>query len=145
MQQTWKIQCDISSTNPDSALQLEIWINNEKILDSQIVEPRHFEYRMPDDDDGEYELKFLLKNKKDSDTTVDELGNILHDSLINISNIKVDDIEVNQLMYHLVTYTHDNNGHGPVTENKFFGTLGCNGTATLKFTTPIYLWLLENM
>jgi hypothetical protein len=144
MQENWKIQFDIAATNPGAELPLEIWVDNEKVLDSQIVESRHFEHRMLDDD-GEHELRFVLKNKKDSDTTVDESGNILHDSLISISNIKFDDFEVDHLMHQLCTYTHDHNGQGPVTENKFFGNLGCNGTVTLKFTTPVYLWLLENM
>ena len=42
-------------------------------------------------------------------------------------------------------YTHDFNGTSKATENKFYGELGCNGTVSLKFSTPMYLWLLEHM
>mgnify|MGYP003352455181 CR=1 FL=1 len=42
-------------------------------------------------------------------------------------------------------YRHDYNGTGQPTEDNFFGVLGCNGTVELRFTTPIYLWLLEHM
>jgi hypothetical protein len=37
------------------------------------------------------------------------------------------------------------NGTSEVTEDKFYSELGCNGTVSLKFTTPMYLWLLEHM
>jgi hypothetical protein len=42
-------------------------------------------------------------------------------------------------------YTHNFNSTGPSTQDKFYGELGCNGTVTVKFNTPIYLWLLEHM
>jgi len=45
----------------------------------------------------------------------------------------------------LAQYQHDFNGTGNPTIDKFYGEMGCNGTVSLKFTTPIYLWLLENM
>jgi len=45
----------------------------------------------------------------------------------------------------LATYTHDFNGTKELTQEKFYGVMGCNGTVSLKFATPIYLWLLENM
>jgi hypothetical protein len=42
-------------------------------------------------------------------------------------------------------YQHDFNGTGKLTTQNFYGELGCNGTVSLKFSTPIYIWLLENM
>jgi hypothetical protein len=43
------------------------------------------------------------------------------------------------------TYTHNFNGAGAETQEKFYGEIGCNGIVSLKFSTPIYLWLLEHM
>jgi len=43
------------------------------------------------------------------------------------------------------TYTHNFNGTQAETTDKFYGEMGCNGTVSLRFTTPIYLWLLETM
>jgi hypothetical protein len=42
-------------------------------------------------------------------------------------------------------YEHDYNGTGTLTQEKFYGQMGCNGTVSLAFCTPIYMWLLEHM
>jgi len=42
-------------------------------------------------------------------------------------------------------YVHDFNGTGKFVNKQFFGEMGCNGTVELKFSSPFYLWLLENM
>ena len=49
------------------------------------------------------------------------------------------------MLVEQAVYTHDFNGTQPEIEDTFFGEMGCNGTVSLRFTTPIYLWLLENM
>jgi hypothetical protein len=49
------------------------------------------------------------------------------------------------VLLNKAVYTHDFNGSQPPVDDKFFGDLGCNGTVSLKFTAPTYLWLLENM
>ena len=83
--------------------------------------------------------------KTPAHTVVDEQGNIVSDAMINISKISVDDIDITQVVHELSVYQHDFNGSQPVIEDKFYGDMGCNGTVRLNFTTPIYLWLLENM
>ena len=145
MENLAKISCDLSPTNPSSNLQIEVWIDNNKIFDNYITEHRHIEYRISDDDEREHEIKFVLKNKTDADTIVDELGAIIKDSLINITNIKFDDIDLGYIVNQLSVYRHNHNGHSNWADEKFYGSMGCNGILTLKFTTPIYLWLLENM
>ena len=42
-------------------------------------------------------------------------------------------------------YSHDFNGTQSMVNDSFHGRAGCNGTMSLKFSTPMYLWLLENM
>jgi hypothetical protein len=42
-------------------------------------------------------------------------------------------------------YTHDFNGTQQEIQDEFYSEMGCNGTVSLKFSTPIYLWLLEHM
>lgn len=144
MEHLCKISFDIVSTNPASALEFEVWMDNDKILDTQVVESRHVEHRLLDDD-GEHELRFVLKNKKESDTVIDEQGNIVQDSVIMIENLQFDDIDLGYIFNELAVYTHNHNGQKESTTEQFFGTMGCNGTVSLRFTTPIYLWLLEHM
>jgi hypothetical protein len=54
-------------------------------------------------------------------------------------------LDVNQLFLDKCVYTHNFNGTRPEITDTFFGIAGCNGTISFSFSTPIYLWLLENM
>ena len=97
------------------------------------------------DDDAEHVLKLVLKGKCVDHTTVDSDGNIISDSVLTISDLTFDEIALGQIMHDNAVYTHDFNGSGNPVEDRFFGTMGCNGTVTLNFSTPIYIWLLESM
>jgi hypothetical protein len=76
---------------------------------------------------------------------VDAEGNITSDATLTLSDIRFDDIDCQYLTTKLAQYQHDFNGTGEPTTESFYGELGCNGTVTLKFSTPIYIWLLENL
>jgi hypothetical protein len=86
-----------------------------------------------------------MKHKTSDHTELDDAGNIIRDAMLSISDIKFDEIALGQVLLNKAVYTHDFNGSQPPVDDKFFGDLGCNGTVSLKFTTPAYLWLLENM
>ena len=64
---------------------------------------------------------------------------------LNTSLIQIDDILIDQLLTNKLEYIHDFNGSQSTVKDKFYGVMGCNGTAEFEFTTPFYLWLLENM
>jgi hypothetical protein len=87
----------------------------------------------------------VLKHKQSDHTRVDLEGNILSDATVAVSDIRFDDIDCQYLTTKLAEYQHDFNGTGNTTTESFYGELGCNGTVTLKFSTPIYIWLLENL
>jgi hypothetical protein len=59
--------------------------------------------------------------------------------------ISFDEIDCTQIIQDLAVYRHNFNGTGADIPDQFFGDMGCNGTIELKFATPVYLWLLENM
>ena len=86
-----------------------------------------------------------MKGKTAEHTKLDETGNIAQDANITIKDIAFDEIELKQVFVDHAEYTHDFNGTQTATTEKFYGTMGCNGTVSLKLTTPIYLWLLESM
>jgi hypothetical protein len=86
-----------------------------------------------------------MKNKTTEHTQIDADGNILTDSCICIENLSFDQIALGQMFIDQAVYEHDFNGTADAIKDKFFGIMGCNGTVTLSFTCPIYLWLLENM
>jgi len=146
MNNTFKITADVDTNSAETPLGLEVWLDNSQIHNIDPVSgPASLSVYVDDDTEQEHELKFVLKNKTTGHTKVDEVGNILYDAVVEVKNLKFDEIELGHMFYEQAVYRHDFNGNGPATEEKFYGTMGCNGTASLKFTTPMYLWLLENM
>jgi hypothetical protein len=137
--------CSIATTNPDVPLGLEIWIDNQKLFDQAHVQENHRISADFSNSDGEHELRLVLKNKLSEHTRVDANNTIVSDARISVSDIEFEGIALNQLVPALAEYQHNFNGTGELSTHKFYGELGCNGTVTLKFTTPIYLWLLEHM
>jgi hypothetical protein len=142
---TSQISCGISTTDPSACLGLEIRLDRQVIFDLEhVTNPIQFSYSLGDDE-GEHCLEFVMKNKTTNDTTIDSAGNILKDARLIISDITFDEIELNQIFINHAVYTHDFNGSQPETQHKFYGEMGCNGSVSLEFSTPVYLWLLENM
>ena len=140
-----QLACTVTSTNPTSAVGLEIWIDDTQIYNTEHVsEPINFVHELADTD-GEHQLRFVMKNKTHDHTTIDTDGNILTDCRICINNLNFNEIQLGQIFIEKSVYEHNFNGTADTVQDKFYGEMGCNGTVTLEFTTPIYLWLLENM
>ena len=126
-----------------AGLAMQIWIDSEKIFDQLVVETIPVEFNIPDDD-AEHSLRFVMSNKMSDHTQIDDAGNIIADSRLTVSDIEFEDISLGPIVNDQAVYTHNRNGTAAETQEKFYGELGCNGTVELKFTTPVYLWLLEN-
>jgi hypothetical protein len=142
---TIPLEFDIGTTNADSALGVRISVDNTVIYDTaHVTETYHFSHDLSDED-GEHELCIELYGKLPEHTQINEIGEIVKDSLISIDNIMLDGISIDQISRSLIKYSHDFNGSQSAIVDEFYGSMGCNGHARLQFTTPIYLWLLENM
>lgn len=142
---TIPLKFDIGTTNADAALGVRVLVDGAAIYDnSHVTQPYHFSHEVSDED-GEHELTIELYGKQPEHTVVDDAGNITQDALITVSNIQLDGIDIEQQAHDIVEYHHDFNGSQAPIVDKFYGAMGCNGQLKLKFTTPIYLWLLENM
>ena len=140
-----QLACTISSTDFKAKIGLEIWLDDTQIYDTKHVDqPIDFTYDFADTD-GEHQLRFVMKNKTHNHTTIDADGNILTDCRICIGKLSFDGIDLGQIFIDQAVYEHNFNGTADTIQDKFYGEIGCNGTVTLAFTTPVYLWLLENM
>ena len=137
-----KISCRVSASEP--GLRLAIRIDDQVFFDSDPYQAGTIE-GMISDNDGEHRLMIELSGKTRQHTQIDQQGNILRDVTANVEEFTFDDIQLGHIMAINAVYEHDTNGTGPMQQHKFYGTMGCNGTVTLPFTTPVYLWLLENM
>ena len=142
-----KFSFQLTPTNPIARLGFEAWVNDQCIFNTDHVhEESTITGYLPDDNqEAEHRLKFVLKNKQPEDTQLNDLGEIVQDACLQISNVVFDGIELGHMVNKLTVYQHDFNGTGELVKENFFGTMGCNGSAELKFTTPIYLWFLENL
>lgn len=145
MNDTVKFSCVLDTTDPTCALGMEIWLDGQQIFnENHIKNPLDFEHTIADCD-GEHDLQFVMKGKTSEHTRIDALGQIISDARLIVQDLEFNEIQLGHTITELATYTHNFNGTGSEIQDKFYGELGCNGTVNLKFTTPIYLWLLENM
>lgn len=142
---TLSFACKITPDNVEVPLGIEIWIGSKCILNvDHVKDVINFSYEF-DDTEGQHTLQWILKNKLPSHTVLDQSGNIVSDAVLSIDHIMFDDIDCTKIVSNLATYSHNHNGSNENTTFKFYGDIGCNGIVELKFTTPVYLWLLENM
>ena len=142
---TIKFSCVVAPSDTATPLGCEIWIDDVCVFDQdRVTDPTVVGHEFSDDD-GEHSLRITLKNKLPEHTKIDDQDNILSDALLGVTEISFDEIDCSQIVQDHAIYCHDLNGTAPEIQDQFFGDLGCNGTVELKFTTPVYLWLLENM
>ena len=144
MNNTVKISCTIGTNDSTAELGLEIWLDDQQLFNTNNVTDQTSEWQIIEDE-ADHELRFVMKNKITDHTKIDEHGKIIQDSRITIQNLCFDEIALGQVFVNHAEYTHDFNGTKDSVTEKFYGEMGCNGTVSLKFTTPIYIWLLENM
>ena len=89
-------------------------------------------------------IEYMNKDAK-RDVVLGEDGMPVADKRVEIKSISFDDIEID--FFHLTDIFKydpvDSEGHETI---GFDATkLAWNGKTTLRFTTPIYIWLLENL
>jgi hypothetical protein len=98
-----------------------------------------------DSKDSAHCLEISMTGKLPEHTQIDEQGNIVADRMILIRDLALDDIVLNQVFYDQAQYHHNNNGNTENIAQQFYGDMGCNGHVRLNFSSPVYMWLLENM
>ena len=136
----------VNTTDVTAGLGFEAWIDDVRFYDTaHVTGPQEISMQIPDEDDQSHVVKFVMKNKTDAHTQIDDTGAIIADARLLVTNVAFDEIALGYMLTEQAVYTHNMNGHGPFTHNKFYGEMGCNGTVSLEFTTPMYLWLLEHM
>lgn len=135
----------VSATDYSVPLGLRVSLDGTVFYENAGVDSETQIQHQLSDDDGEHELTFELFGKQPEHTKIDDAGNIVSDAMLSISEIEIDEIDIDQITQFQAVYHHDVNGTQPPQQDRFYGHMGCNGTVQLKFTTPVYLWLLENM
>jgi hypothetical protein len=142
---TAAVSFDIAPSDSACPLGVEVWIDQQQIFNTEhLIAAETVKFEV-EDDDASHELRVILKNKLPEHTKVSAEGSIVQDAVITVSRFEFDEISVDQVVQDQAVYHHDFNGSAAEIQDQFFGSMGCNGTLSLKFSTPVYLWLLENM
>ena len=131
----------------DRRPQFSIWLDDHAVIQSEISstaqQPVAFERTI---DEGPHTLKIRLENKTDADT-ITENGAVIKDMLLNIEDITIDDISLGNLLWsaeYILDHPQEYKGQ-TITKLDNCVNLGWNGTYTLKFASPFYIWLLEKL
>ena len=142
-----KFAVALSGTFWDRRPQFSIWLDDHMVVASEIVSAAQQEIKFERTiDDGSHTLKIRLENKTVRDTVL-ENGSVVRDMLLNIDDIVIDDISLGNLLWS-AEYILDNPQEyqgKTITKLDNCVNLGWNGTYVLKFSSPFYLWLLEQL
>jgi hypothetical protein len=153
-----KFKLELYATYWDKPPVAEILINSESQYRSEITgtekEPTVIEFEKELTEGEKYSLTISRSGKDTKQTVVNAEGGIEKDQLLHIKSIEIDEIDIGALVYEGI-YTPEypepwysqqvSAGNAPEKSFKNVTTMGHNGTWTLAFESPFYMWLLENL
>jgi hypothetical protein len=142
----------------DKTPQVSILLNNKIMIEKQDIKgtsdnPDILEFTQELESDQTYEF-IIRREGKDKTQTIVENGKIIKDQLLHIDAIEIDEIDLGGLIYegvYVPNYsepwaTQQKNAGIKLPESfKNVTCMGHNGEWKLKFSSPFYMWLLENL
>jgi hypothetical protein len=113
------------------------------VTEDDVVDYIEFTHTVEEGLDHYIEIRLENKdNGNDGDTVVDAEGKIVRDMFITVHSIKVDGVELDQILWRNGVYTPDDPKIAPLTQCT---TMGWNGGFRIDFTSPFYSWVLEHI
>jgi hypothetical protein len=138
------IAISLSSTFWKDPPRTKVYINSDLIFDDKITQPTDVKWTgsLPE---GKHKLTIELLDKNKYQTIV-ENDKIVKDQMLNIDAVSFDEIDIGYLKHSISKYYPDQIQHNgaPLLVNDCVN-LGWNGKWDIEFTTPVYIWLLENI
>ena len=119
--------------------------NKQSIFKQQITEKVKFTHQFEDLACRENQFEFVMTGKLPEHTVIDDNGSVVSSPMLTIADVKFENIDLGYVFLEKARYYHNYNGSADDIEDLFFGSMGCNGSVSFKFTTPLFLWLLENV
>ena len=153
-----KFKLELFATMWDQPPHAEILIDEHSYFKGEITgtedKPDIIEFEQELEEGKEYNLIINRSGKTPKQTVINEKGDILNDQLLNIKYIGIDEIDIGTLVYEGV-YT-PNYPEPWATQQREAGTelqeslknvtqIGHNGEWKFTFSSPFYMWLLENL
>lgn len=155
MSETVDIKINLSSEHWDDRYPgARVYINQELIHEGLIAEPTELSWS-GELEEGEQVIVVEMYDKRNGDTVQDDNGNIIKDVILNIDNISFDDVDLarsttnfdfdlDYVVLQMVSTYYPKSEYAPEVLDRCVN-LGWNGRWELKFSSPTYLWLLENL
>jgi len=133
---------EITHTNPGISLGLEIWFDQQCVINQDNFD-NHLEFYYKFQNKHQpHQLKIILKNKTSAHTVVDSNNQIISDTAIQIQNFKLNDISMIDTFFLLADY--QSKELGVISLMSCFGYIGFNGEVTFNFTSPVDTWVVNN-
>ena len=156
--ETLHFKIGLSKSSGKKQPKFRILVNNTEFVCAELSSDAHtIEYFEFDAsvDDGECSLVVEFLNKSLHDTVLDVHGNMIEDLLLNIESVEIDEIDLGFLIWTSSDY-YPNYPRSYLNKMLALGNelpdtvkncvnLGWNGRWKLSFTSPFYIWLLENI
>ena len=156
--ETLKFKIELYSTMWDKPPYAEILIDHDVQFKGAITGTENkpnvieFEYEMKSEQ--QYNLIINRSGKGRNQTIINEKGDILKDQLLHIKSINIDEIDIGALVFDGVytpTYPEPwatqqrESGNDLKDSFKNVTSMGFDGEWKFSFTSPFYMWLLENL
>ena len=153
-----KFKVELYATMWDLPPHAEILIDDVSHFKGDITSseenPTVIEFTHEFDEGSSHTLNIKRSNKDNNQTKIDDKGNVIKDQLLHIKNIEIDEIDIGALVYEgfyvpeypepWATQQREKGNELPV-KFKSVVCMGHNGKWQLDFTSPFYMWLLENL
>jgi hypothetical protein len=153
-----KFKLELYATMWDKPPHAEILIDGKSYYNSEITstedKPTLIEFEAEVDEDKKVDLIINRSNKGVNQTVVNEKGDILKDQLLHIKRIEIDEIDLGSLVFtglytpkYPEPWATQMAESGKELRESFTNVtqMGHDGEWKFTFTTPFYMWLLENL
>ena len=153
-----KFKLELYATMWDKPPHAEILVDGKSYFDSDISstedKPTLIEFEVEIEEDKKCDLIINRSGKSVNQTVVNDKGDLLKDQLLHIKRIEIDEIDLGALVFTgLYTPKYPEPWATQMAESgrelreSFTNVtqMGHNGEWKFTFTTPFYMWLLENL
>jgi hypothetical protein len=141
------IELDISANTDCNDIILEVYVDHTKLFQSTArQEIQTINYNI-NENPADHELKLIMSGKTSKHTVVGPDGQITSDIFFIINRLEFEELDMKEIfcLGRRSRHRHSFNSTQLEFDDEFYGEIGCNGTVFMPFSTPIYLWLADNL
>lgn len=142
MLETVKLDITLNSNYQTHPPKARILIDGKEIFKQHITDSTTLSQQIELTPGTNHQLAIELRHKLPEHTVIDDQGKIIEDSVLLIESFSIEDVEITeQLSTNEKQFYYEHSGG----RHQLYNTLGVNGKAIINFSSPIYIWMLENI